>query len=192
MRQLTERSAKWMAGVKANFESATGKPVEAWIARIQQRRLDRDIKLARKWLREDQGLTTVQTTLVLEALNGSAEPDEDAMLSAQFSGKKTALRPVYDSLERAARALGDDVMIAPRKTQVTFARKVTFAVVRAASASRLDLALRLPGEKGTARLVVDARATGTDPTHVVALAAAKDVDAEVKKWMARAYRAAQR
>src|SRR5579883_81800 len=131
MRQMTERSAKWMETVKANFPKATGKPVEAWVAR------------ARKWLREEQGLTTVQTNYVLMTLFPEQEGSEEELLDAQYAGAKAALRPVYDKLAKVARGFGKDVMIAPRKSQVTFARKVTFAVVRAAARDRVDLMLRL-------------------------------------------------
>ncbi len=192
MRQMTERSAKWMESVKANFASATGKPVEAWVARARKQGLDKDEKAARTWLREHEGLTTVQANYVLKVLFADSEPDEDALLAAQYAGKKAALRPIYDRLAKAARGLGKDVMIAPRKSQVTFARQVTFAVVRAAASDRVDLALRLPGEKPTARLVANAKATGSDPTHVVSLSAAKDVDAQVVKWLALAFQRAAR
>ncbi len=189
---MTARSAKWMETVKANFAKATGKPVEAWVKRARAKGMDGDVAATRRWLRGDEGLTTVQANYVLMTL--FPEPDDDEeLLGGQYAAKKEALRPIYDALARVARRLGDDVMIAPRKSQVTFARHVTFAVVRAATNDRVDLLLRLAGQKPTARLVSNARATGSDPTHVVALSSVKDVDADVKKWLALAYgRAARR
>ncbi len=192
MRQMTERSAKWMESVKANFASATGKPVEVWIARAKKQGVDSDAKAARAWLRDHEGLTMVQANYVLHELFADSEPDEDALLDAQYAGKKAALRQIYDRLAKAARGLGEDVMIAPRRSQVTFARKVTFAVIRAAAADRVDLALRLKGEKPTARLVANAKAAGSDPSHIVALGAAKEVDAQVVKWLELAYQRAAR
>jgi hypothetical protein len=192
MRQMTERSRKWMETVKANFEKASGKPVEGWVALLKKKGLAGDAKAARAFLRQDQGLTTVQTSYVLMVASGGEDVDEAALLDAQYAGKKRGLRPVYDKLAKAAKGFGKDVMIAPRKSQVTFARVISFAVVKAAAADRVDLALRLPGEKGTARLVANAKASGSDPTHVVSLAAAKDVDAQVVKWMKAAYERAVR
>jgi hypothetical protein len=192
MRQLTERSAKWMEGVRAKFEEATGKPVEHWVKRVRAKGFGEDPKLARKWLKESEGLTIVQVSFVLDALFPQADDDEGALLDAQFAGAKAPLRPIYDRLAEVARGLGGDVMIAPRKSQVTFARQVTFAVVRAATKTRVDLALRLAGEKGTARLVANAKAAGSDPTHVVALAKVGEVDREVVAWMKEAYRRAAR
>jgi hypothetical protein len=191
MAQMTERAAKWMKTVEANFAGATGQPVETWVARARRAGVAKDTKAARTWLREKQGFTTVQTSLVLMALFPESEDDEE-LVGAQFSGKKASLRPVYDRLAEAARALGKDVMIAPRKSQVTFARHVTFAVVRAATATRVDLLLRLRGVDAAGRLKGNPRATGSDPTHAVALSSAKEVDAEVRRWMKLAYQMAAR
>jgi hypothetical protein len=192
MRQLTERSAKWMEGVKANFAKATGKPVEAWVDLARSHGFDRDVTATRRWLKETQGLTMVQANYVLETLFAESDVDEDALLDAQYAGAKAALRPVYEKLAKVAQGFGKDVMIAPRKSQVTFARKVTFAVVRAAAKDRIDLLLRLAGQAPTARLDANPKPAGSDPTHVVALRSAKDVDRDVLKWLERAYDKAAR
>lgn len=187
---MTARSAKWTETVKANFAKATGKTVEAWVKRACAKGMDRDVAATRRWLREDEGLTIVQANYVLLTL--FPETDEEELLAAQYAGKKAALRPIYDALAKVAGRLGDDVMVAPRKSQVTFARHVTFAVVRAATNDRVDLLLRLAGQKPTERLVANPRAAGSDPSHVVALSTPKGVDAEVKEWLALAYEAAAR
>jgi hypothetical protein len=189
---MTERSAKWMASVKANFAKATGKPVEAWVDLARSQGHGGDIAQARKWLKDKHGLTMVQVNTVLAGLFPEEEASEDDLLDAQYSGPKAGLRPVYDKLAKAARALGKDVMVAPRKSQVTFARQVSFAVVRAAAKDRVDLLLRLPGQKQTARLAANPKATGSDPTHVVSLQKPADVDREVVKWLAVAYEKAAR
>ncbi len=187
---MTERSAKWVEGVRAKFEAATGKPVDHWVKRVRSKGLGDDPKLARKWLIEGEGLTMVQVSFVLDELFPQTE--DGALLDAQFAGAKAPLRPIYDRVAEEARNLGDDVMIAPRKSQITFARQVTFAVVRVATKTRVDLALRLAGEKATARLVANAKAAGSDPTHIVALTKVADVDAQVVGWLAKAYRGAAR
>jgi hypothetical protein len=189
---MTERSAKWMASVKANFAKATGKPVQAWVDLARSQGYGKDIARTRKWLKDKQGLTMVQANYVLMTLFPEEEGSDKELLDAQYSGPKAGLRPVYDKLEKAARGLGKDVMVAPRKSQVTFARQVSFAVVRAAAKDRVDLLLRLPGQKPTARLVANPKATGSDPTHVVALQDAGDVDRDVVKWLAVAYEKAAR
>lgn len=191
MHGMTERSAKWMKSVKANFAAATGKPVEAWVERARELGLDKDIKEARTWLKEKQGLTMVQANYVLMTLFPETD-DEEQLLAAQYSGNKASLRPIYDRLAKLARKLGRDVQIFPRKSQVTFARQVTFAVVRAAAKDRVDLSLRLAGMKPTRRLLANPQSTGSDPTHTLALGSAREVDEEVAKWLALAYQKAAR
>lgn len=61
-----------------------------------------------------------------------------------------------------------------------------------ASKDRVDLFLRLAEQLPTARLVANPKATGSDPTHVVALRKAADVDREVVKWLRLAYEKAAR
>jgi uncharacterized protein DUF5655 len=191
MHRMTERSAKWMETVKANFAAATGKPLEAWVERAKKLGFDKDIKESRKWLKEKEGLTMVQANYVLKTL--FPEPDDDEqILAAQYAGKKASLRPVYDRLAKLARKLGDDVRIFPRKSQVTFARQVTFAVVRVGASDRVDLALRLMGVKATRRLAANPRSTGSDPTHTVALGSTAEVDGDVAKWLELAYQKAAR
>jgi hypothetical protein len=77
--------------------------------------------------------------------------------------------------------------VMPRKSQVTLSRGTSFAVVRAATKDRVDLFLKLHGEKATPRLIADPKAMKSDPSHIVSLRAAKDVDREVVAWMKRAY-----
>ncbi len=87
MRQMTERSAKWMESVKTNFAKATGKPVEAWVKRAKSRGFDKDIKESRRWLKEKEGLTMVQANYVLMALFPESEDE-------RLAGEKATARLV--------------------------------------------------------------------------------------------------
>ncbi len=90
---------------------------------------------------------------------------DDTLVDAQYAGPKAALRPLYDALAQAAQGLGKDVEIMPRSSQVTFSRTRSFAVVRAATRDRIDLALKLAGAKATARLVANPRMPGTSDSR---------------------------
>ncbi len=190
MKKMTERSAKWMQTVLANCKANTGRELAAWVALAKKARVH-DAQTARAWGKE-QGLSTVYQTAVAETLFPHADGDDDALVDAQYSGAKAALRPIYDALIKAARAFGADVEIMPRKSQVTFTRATTFAVVRAATKDRVDVAFKLHGEKGTKRLVVDAKASKSDPSHVVALQRVGEVDKELVGWLRKAYDRAKR
>jgi hypothetical protein len=182
--KMTERSARWMESVVANCEANTGRPLAEWVKQAKRAKLA-DAKEARAWCRE-QGLSIVYATAVVDTLFPQHQPD-DSLVDAQYAGPKAGLRPIYDALAAAARALGKDVEIMPRSSQVTFSRARSFAVVRAATRDRIDLALKLPGAKATGRLVANAKAQGSDPTHLVAVRTLKEVDREVRGWLRAAY-----
>ena len=59
---------------------------------------------------------------------GWERPSVEDYIDGQFTGKKAALRPVFDAVRTAALALGDDVTIEGRGTIVPFVRRRQFAV----------------------------------------------------------------
>jgi hypothetical protein len=185
--KLTQRSATWMNAVLANCEANTGRTLAAWSA-LAKRAHVKDTREARAWAKA-QGLSVVYQTTVVEALF-PPESGDDAMIEAQYSGPKAALRPIYDRVVRAARGLGDDVEVMPRKSQVTLSRGTSFAVVRPATKSRVDIALKLHGERPTKRLVLNPKALKSDPSHVVAVTSVEEVDDELTAWLKKAYRRA--
>jgi hypothetical protein len=184
MKRMTKRSEKWLDTVVANCKSNTGRTLAAWAALAKKARV-KTAKEARAWAKE-QGLSTVYQSAVMETLFPANEGD-DALVDAQYSGKKAPLRPILDAVVKVVGTFGGDVEVMPRQTQITLSRAKSFAVVRAATADRVDVALKLHGEKGTSRLVLDSKAMKSDPSHVVALRAAKEVDKELVKWLRLAY-----
>jgi hypothetical protein len=127
---MTERSVKWMASVQANFAKATGRPLEAWLDLARSEGFGRDVGAARKWLKEKHGLTMVQVNLVLTALFPEQEGSEAELLDAQYEGAKAALRPVYDALAKAARALGHDGLRAHGQSAMICLRRAPFRWIR--------------------------------------------------------------
>jgi hypothetical protein len=182
--KMTERSAKWAGTILANCEARTGRTLPQWAARARKAKV-KDAPSARAWAKE-QGLSIVYQSAVVDALFPSEESDK-AMVDTQYSGAKAPLRPIYDAIVKAAEALGDDVDVMPRRSQVTLSRGTSFAVVRPATRDRVDVALKLHGEKATARLVLDPKAMKSDPSHVVGVRAVKEVDQELVGWLRRAY-----
>jgi predicted transport protein len=183
--KLTEQSAKWMAGVVANCEKNTGRSLDQWVA-LARRAKPEDAAAARRWAKA-QGLSIVYATAVVETLFPSDAAGEDALVAAQYAGPKAALRPVYEALAESVRRLGSDVVVMPRKSQVTFSRDKSFAVVRPKTKDRVDVALKLHGVKATARLVADAKAAASDPSHVVGVHAKSEIDRELVGWLRAAY-----
>jgi hypothetical protein len=116
--------------------------------------------------------------------DGRALAEAEELIAAQYSGRPQ-LRPVLDAVLAALPAFGP-VTAAARKTLVSLAtpRRV-FAVVQPTTKSRVDLGLRLEGERPGGRLLA-ARDLG-GATVRIPLTRLEDVDAEVLGWLRRAY-----
>jgi len=181
--KMTDRSAKWMETVVANCEANTGRPLAQWVAAAKKAR-PKDAKAARAWAKE-QGLSIVYQTAVTDLL--FPEKEDDGLVDAQYAGPKAPLRPIYDAIVKAAHALGTDVEVMPRKSQVTLSRATSFAIVRAPARDRVEVLLKLHGEKGTARLVPNPKAGASDPSHAVAVRDEAEVDKELTRWLRKAY-----
>ena len=110
------------------------------------------------------------------------------LVEGMFSGPKAALRPVYERVLAAARALGPDVTAWPCKTQVTLRRKRQFAWVKPATKTRPDLGPALAGVKPGARLEPIAGTNDDDRVRLrIALTSLHEVDGEVVRWLQAAY-----
>jgi hypothetical protein len=97
------------------------------------------------------------------------------------------IHPAYLRLCSLIEELGDDVSVEHAETSTAFTRGSRFAVLEAATPTRLDLGLVLPGGGETERLrpVDDAGLT-----HRVSLAHEDEIDAELTGWLRDAYAAA--
>ena len=182
--KMSDRSTRWMETVVAHCEANTGRPLAQWVAAAKKAR-PKDAKAARAWAK-DQGLSIVYQTAVTDLLFPEKE-DDGALVDAQFAGPKARLRPIYDAIVEMARALGGDVEVMPRKSQVTLSRATSFAVVKAPARDRVDVLLKLHGEKGTGRLVPNPKAGASDPSHAVAVTDPSQVDEELARWLRKAY-----
>ena len=177
-------------GIRAMFErlleERTGTGVATWNLRIKKERLD-DEKSVRAWLTK-QGVTGyAQTLLVMERFG---YPDfltatADELIDGQYADRPD-LRPIFDAVVKAAVGLGD-VTIQARKTYVSLVSpRRTFARVQPTTKNRVDLALRLDGEKPGGRLR-PSKIHETMPVQI-GLSSPKEVDAEAVRWLRRAYR----
>jgi predicted transport protein len=174
----------------ATLGEKTGRSAEEWIAALEASDASAGTHTQqREWL-QSQGLGRNHAGAVLWwRKNGAAiQAGGDSLVDDQYSGRRAPLRPIYEELVRAVRALGDDVEILPRGTYVTFARSNQFAIAKPGS-GRVDLGLRLPGVEPTARLL-DAGSFGSGSiTHKVSLHDATELDDDVRRFLRAAYEA---
>ncbi|GEM_PF-393349 len=164
----------------------TGQDVTAWNRRVAAAGLG-DEQALRAWL-DGQGVTGYgQALLVWERFGypDFLDAEGEELIASQYADRPQ-LRPVLDAVLAALPAVGPATVQA-RKTFVSLVTpRRTFAVVRAATRSRVDLGLRLDQQGPGGRLLL-ARDLGA-ATVRIPLTRPDDVDAEVLGWLRRAYR----
>jgi hypothetical protein len=185
---------KWVA----ELPEKTGRSFDQWTDLVKRLKLP-TAKEKREHLKAEYGLGTVAAGWLVEAAGGSAtwdaDPDSylraaDGYVTALFAGAKAHLFPVFERLVEVGRSLGDDVTVCPCKTMVPLYRSRVFAEIKPTTRTRVDLSLALGEvpEQGVLRVSEQRAKKGDRLTHVIPLASAKDVTAEVKRWLKAAYR----
>jgi hypothetical protein len=180
----------------AKLPATTGRTLEQWIALVVQEGPAEE-KDRREWLKSKHKLGTNSAWWIAERASGKGGEDGDPeaylraapeYVEAMFAGSKTGLRPMYERLIAAARALGDDIKICPCKTIVPIYRQHVFAQLKPSTRTRLDLGLCLRGEPFGGRLLdTGGQAKDDRITHRIALQSLDEIDAEVERWLRTAY-----
>jgi len=172
------------ASMVANLPQNTGKSLDEWLAVLAGCGLTKHGQIV-ALLKKEHGVTHGYANLIANRLlaQGASEPADDDLVAAQYAGGKAALKPIYDRLVAVARGFGDDVEVSPRKTNVSLRRSKQFASIVAASKTRIDLEIQLPGEPETDRL----KASKGMCSHKVAVSSLDDVDAELIDYLHRAW-----
>ncbi len=178
-----------MSAVTDSMAERTGRTLEVWVSLVAASGVDPlDQNAVRRWLREVHGVKQNSQWAIADAAAqeaGWVRPSVEDYIDSQYTGGKAALRPIFDAVQEAVLALGDDIVVEGRGTYVPFVRKRQFAAVAAATATRVDLGLRLPDPPSSPRLQA-ATAPGS-ATHRVQLASVADVDDEVRNLLRAAY-----
>ena len=192
-------SVAYVQSILSNLEAKTGRCLEAWVA-LARKTVPAAGQARIAWLKA-QGLGTNQAALV--ARRASAKPGHafddtpegylaaaPGYVNAQYSGKKAALRPLFERIVIIARGLGADVKVCPCETMVPFYGHHVFAKVKPL-ASRLDLGLALGDPAAvkdpTGRLKDNGGFKKKDRiTHKIEIASKADLDAMLG-WLKRAY-----
>ncbi|MFB3826197.1 MAG: DUF5655 domain-containing protein [Bryobacteraceae bacterium] len=178
-----------LSKILENLRLRTGKDLAQW-SRVVKKQGPAGRKRRVEWLMKEHGIGRVAAGLIASEAEGKRTDYSDAagLIEGIFSGPKSALRPLYEEIAAAAKALGADVETAPARTQVTFRRGLMFAWVKAPTSTRLDLGLALPGMNAGGRLLPIPGANDKDRVRLrVAISSRADIDAEVKSWLAAAY-----
>jgi hypothetical protein len=171
------------------LESRTGQDVAAWNERIAagtpQNRADEPA--LRKWL-SAQGVTGYAQALLVWETFGYPEflvADAGELIARQYADRPH-LRPIFDAVLAALPALPGPVTVQARGTLVSLVSpRRTFAVLKPATKSRVDLGLRLGTTQPEGR-IRPARDLG-QATVRIPLMTPGEVDDEVRAWLTKAY-----
>jgi hypothetical protein len=171
------------------LESSTGQDVAAWNERIAAGTPENraDAPALREWL-SAQGITSYAQALLVWETFGYPQflvADAEDLIARQYADRPQ-LRPIFDAVLAALPALPGPVTVQARGTLVSLVSpRRTFAVLKPATKSRVDLGLRLDSTQPEGRLL-PARDIG-QATVRIALTTSGDVDDEVRNWLTRAY-----
>ncbi len=185
---------KWIEDLKEK----TGRSLEEWMAFVKEKG-PKEEKSQREWLKINQKLGTNAAWWIAARVAGkeSEEDSPEKYLAAapeyverQYAGKKEALGPIFRELLKVGKSVGADVKACPCLTMVPLYRNHVFAQIKPTTNTRVDFGLALTHYKGKLpkRLVDTGGLAKKDRiTHRFEITDAKQIDAEVKKWLKTAY-----
>ena len=174
-----------------NLPDKTGKSLDQWLALLAKQSFAKHGEIV-KWLKGEHGVTHGFANLIahshLTAAKGGAAGDDD-LVAAQYSKAKKGLRPIYDKIIKMVEGFGGDVEVSPKKTYVSLRRSKQFALVQPSTKDRVDVGINLKGHDTTDRLEASGSFNAM-VSHRVRITSGKDVNAELKRWLKKAYDAA--
>lgn len=180
------RDWKGMKDMSARLlKERTGEDVETWNQRIRLEDFKEEQDL-RAWLTARAVTGYPQTLLVMERFGYPAWylASADELILGQYADRPQ-LRPIFDAILDAAAGLGE-VVVQARKTYVSLVSpRRTFARVQPTTKTRVDLGLRLEGQKPVGRL---------QPSKIhdtmrlqISFASPEELDSEALDWLQKAY-----
>jgi hypothetical protein len=187
---LMPESRDWrqmMAQHAQLLERRTGAGVDQWLARIRAEAPPDEAAL-RAWL-GGQGVGGYpQQLLVFETFGYPPflTATSDELIEEQYADRP-GLRAVLDRILEVACTFGE-VTVQARKGFVALQTpRRKFAVVRAATKTRVDLGLRTAAKPASSRFAQTPAERSNDMTSKVGLASPADVDGEVEAAMRQAF-----
>jgi len=185
---------KWMADLPVK----TGKTFEQWLSHIRKNG-PKDDKACVQWLKTEHGMGSNTAWWLAERAGnkppGLADDSPESYLKLapeyvdkMFAGPKAALRPIYDKLLDVCLNFADDVKACPCQTIVPIYRNHVIAQIKPTTQTRIDFGLALKDTKTPSRLINTGGFAKKDRiSHRIPITNLKDIDAELVKWLKKAY-----
>jgi hypothetical protein len=183
---------KW----ETELKEKTGRTLEDWLGPVAASGLATEpVRL--DWLRREHGLGHNSAGWIAERSLGKgkefASPDAylkaaEGWVEKMFSGRKQALRPIYDKLLRLGLSLAKDVKACTCQTIVPLHRHHVFAQIKPTTQTRIDLGFALGPLKADGRPIDTGGFAKKDRiTHRIPISSLADIDREVTDWLRAAY-----
>jgi hypothetical protein len=180
----------------SSLPEKTGSTLEEWIVLVKKDGPPTE-KERREWLKSEHGFGTNGAWWIAERAEGKGTEDSDpesylkaaeGYVEAMFAGGKAGLRPIYDELLELGLSMGKDVKACPCQTIVPLYRNHVFAQIKPTTRTRIDFGFALKDTKATGRLIDTGGFAKKDRiTHRIPITSLKEIDAEVMRWLKRAY-----
>jgi hypothetical protein len=174
---------------KEKIRRETGRSWDEWLTLARKHRPS-DAKSLRSWLQKEHGFARMNAYWLAHEATTDELPDygePEPLVDALYSGSREPLRPLHESVVDAFLALGDDVIVTACKTMVPVYRKHVFAEMRPADGA-VEMRLALGAVAANGRLEkTRSGMPGDRMTHRVLVRSTKDVDAELRGWLSKAY-----
>ena len=179
----------------ASLREKTGRSLDQWVVLVKKES-PKDASARREWLKSEHGLGTNAAWWIADRAEGKnlGEEDPAQYLKAaeryveELYAAKQHLRAIHDRLIELGRACGPDVRISPCQTMVPLYRTYVFAQIKPTTKTRVDLGMALGGLKASGKLIDTGGFAKKDRiTHRIPLASVDEIDAEVLRWLKRAY-----
>ncbi len=174
-----------------NLPEKTGKSLDQWLKVLSKQKLQKHGEII-KWLKSEHAVTHGFANLIAHSYRDATAGDSGGALDlveSQYKGPKEPLRPIYDEIIKVVSKFGKDVEISPKKTYVSLRRNKQFALVQPSTRTRVDVGINLKGQTPTARLEKSG-SFNSMVSHRVRVEKKSEVDAELKRWLKKAYDAA--
>lgn len=178
---------KQLESMLGNMADKTGRTLQEWLQLLKPLKLEKHGQIV-KWLKSEHSVTHGFANLIANRALASKSDGADPV-DAQYSGPKSALRPIYEALCTMVRTFGDDVDVSPRKTYVTLRRSKQFALIQPSTRDRVDVGINLKGTAPGERLEASGSFNAM-VSHRVRISDQSEVDSELKRWLKAAYDAA--
>jgi hypothetical protein len=185
---------KWITELKPK----TGRSLEEWIALVKKEG-PKDYQARRAWLKSKHKLGSNSAWWIAERADGKGGEEDSPegylatavrYVEEQYSGRKAAMRPVFEQLLALGKALGPDVKACPCKTMVPLYRKHVFAQIKPTTNTRIDFGLCFTTYSGRLpkRLIDTGGLAKKDRiTHRIEVSSPDQIDDDLKKWLCAAY-----